>query len=104
MQGFGPKCGSPKGLARGISQNDIKEILQVHNQWRAKVANGLVTRGIPGPQPPAADMEQMVMNIIYYASNSEWKIPMPLFTMNQKKSLTQQDYRYYFYRNTYSSS
>jgi len=58
-EGFGPKCGSPKGLARGISQSDIKEILQVHNQWRAKVANGLVTRGIPGPQPPAADMEQM---------------------------------------------
>ena len=71
LQGFGPKCGSPKGLARGISQSDIKEILQVHNQWRAKVANGLVTRGIPGPQPPAADMEQMVINIIYYDFNSE---------------------------------
>ena len=53
-------------MARGISQSDIKEILQVHNQWRAKVANGLVTRGIPGPQPPAADMEQMVMNISFY--------------------------------------
>ena len=48
-------------MAQGISQNDIKEILEVHNMWRARIANGLVTRGRPGPQPPAADMEQMVM-------------------------------------------
>ena len=39
----------------------MTEILRVHNQWRAKIANGQVTRGRPGPQPPAADMEQMVI-------------------------------------------
>ena len=39
----------------------MREILRVHNQWRAKIANGQVTRGRPGPQPPAADMEQMVI-------------------------------------------
>lgn len=59
-EGYGPQCGSPQGLAQGISQNDIKEILQVHNMWRARISNGLVTRGkYGGPQPPAADMEQM---------------------------------------------
>ena len=64
VQGYGPQCGSPSGLGRGISQNDIKEILHVHNKWRAKIANGFVTRGRPGPQPPAANMEKMVIYTI----------------------------------------
>ena len=34
--------------------------MRVHNELRAKVANGQEKRGKPGPQPPAADMEQMV--------------------------------------------
>ena len=28
--------------------------------YRAKLANGFERRGRPGPQPPAADMEEMV--------------------------------------------
>ena len=71
VQGYGPQCGSPKGLSRGVSENEMREILRVHNQWRAKIANGQVTRGRPGPQPPAADMEQMViLNSIYNSAKN----------------------------------
>ena len=71
IQGYGPQCGSPKGLSRGVSENEMREILRVHNQWRAKIANGQVTRGRPGPQPPAADMEQMViLNSIYNSAKN----------------------------------
>ena len=58
LQGYGPKCG--RALGHGITQSDIDEILQVHNQYRAKIANGQERRGKPGPQPPAADMQLMV--------------------------------------------
>ena len=58
MQGYGPKCGQV--LGSGITRQDKEEILRVHNELRAKVANGNEKRGKPGPQPPAADMEQMV--------------------------------------------
>ena len=34
--------------------------MRIHNELRAKLANGKERRGRPGPQPPAADMEQMV--------------------------------------------
>ena len=47
-------------LSSGVSRQDMVEILKVHNEWRATLANGLEKRGRPGPQPPAADMEQMV--------------------------------------------
>lgn len=57
-QGYGAKCGQV--LSSGTTEQDIQEILKVHNELRAKLANGLEKRGKPGPQPPAADMEQMV--------------------------------------------
>ena len=57
-QGYGPKCGQV--LGSGITRQDKEEILRVHNELRAKVANGQEKRGKPGPQPPASDMEQMV--------------------------------------------
>jgi len=56
-QGFGAKC--TQVLGSGTDQREIKEILRVHNELRAKLANGLEKRGQPGPQPPAADMEEM---------------------------------------------
>jgi len=56
-QGFGDKCGSV--LGNGITNQDIKDILRVHNELRAKIANGLEKRGKPGPQPPASNMEEM---------------------------------------------
>ena len=62
-QGYGDKCG--KVLGSGISGQDEKEILRVHNELRAKIANGQERRGKPGPQPPAANMEQMVSRYTY---------------------------------------
>ena len=57
-QGYGDKCG--KVLGSGISGQDAQEILRVHNELRAKIANGQERRGKPGPQPPAANMDQIV--------------------------------------------
>ena len=64
MQGYGPKCGQV--LGSGITRQDKEEILRVHNELRAKVAQGKENRGKPGPQPPAADMEQMVESPFLY--------------------------------------
>ena len=47
-------------LGSGISRSEQEEIVRVHNEFRARIANGQERRGKPGPQPPAADMEQMV--------------------------------------------
>ena len=58
----------------------MREILRVHNQWRAKIANGLVTRGRPGPQPPAADMEQMVILFLIQYTTTQLKIMLHHFS------------------------
>ena len=59
MQGSGPACnGQP--LARGVTEAEMKTILEVHNRYRAKIARGEERRGSPGPQPPAANMKIMV--------------------------------------------
>jgi len=56
-QGFGDKCGTV--LGSGITNQDRQEIVRVHNELRSEIANGRERRGKPGPQPPAANMEQM---------------------------------------------
>ena len=38
----------------------IQVILDLHNQYRARVARGQESRGRGGPQPPAANMRQLV--------------------------------------------
>ena len=58
-EGFGDKCG--RVLGSGTTKQDQLEIIRVHNELRAVIANGLERRGKPGPQPPAANMEQMVI-------------------------------------------
>ena len=75
LQGAGPACnGQP--LARGVSKQEIQQILEVHNRYvwysmiskdiievaryRSLIARGEERRGKPGPQPGAADMKQMV--------------------------------------------
>jgi hypothetical protein len=40
-----------------------QEILDVHNELRRRVAQGLETTGRPGPQPPAANMRKLVSEI-----------------------------------------
>jgi len=58
-KGAGPACnGQP--LARGVSKQEIQQILEVHNRYRAVIARGEERRGKPGPQPPAADMKRMI--------------------------------------------
>ena len=58
LQGYGPKCS--KVLGSGLTAAEKSQILRLHNEYRATLANGLERRGKPGPQPPAADMQQMV--------------------------------------------
>ncbi|PSN29619.1 Venom allergen 5 [Blattella germanica] len=54
----GEACGEVhyRGLA---SDAEIQEILEQHNKYRSKVALGHATRGNPGPQPSAANMNQL---------------------------------------------
>ena len=36
-------------------------VMDLHNKKRMKIANGLEKRGDPGPQPPAANMMELVI-------------------------------------------
>jgi len=58
FKGIGPSCNG-EVLRRGVSQDEIQEILSFHNKFRAKIARGEEKRGRPGPQPPAANMRKM---------------------------------------------
>lgn len=51
-------CG--KVLVRGLDEDEKELVTRLHNERRAFVANGLEKRGDPGPQPPAANMMEMV--------------------------------------------
>lgn len=57
-KGFGSKCGGTP-LARGVTEREKQEIVDIHNRFRAKLARGEEKRGAPGPQPPASDMQIM---------------------------------------------
>ena len=58
-----------------VTAADKNLILQVHNSLRQKVANGLETRGKPGPQPPAANMRELVREI-------KFSLTCPRITLN----------------------
>ena len=45
-----------------FKQADREEIVNKHNQLRAKVANGKEQKGIDGAQPKAANMRKMAWN------------------------------------------
>ena len=64
MQGYGKKCSKVLGSQLGAGEKE--EIMRIHNELRAKLANGKERRGRPGPQPPAADMEQMVGQVDFF--------------------------------------
>jgi len=55
----GPSCNG-KHIGRGVTKQEIQEILDVHNRLRAIISRGEETRGSPGPQPSAADMREMI--------------------------------------------
>nr|P35780.1 RecName: Full=Venom allergen 5; AltName: Full=Allergen Pol f V; AltName: Full=Antigen 5; Short=Ag5; AltName: Full=Cysteine-rich venom protein; Short=CRVP; AltName: Allergen=Pol f 5 [Polistes fuscatus] len=46
----------------GPTEEEKKLIVNEHNRFRQKVAQGLETRGNPGPQPAASDMNNLVWN------------------------------------------
>jgi hypothetical protein len=41
-----------------------QQIVDVHNKLRRRVAQGYETLGAPGPQPSAANMREIVSNIL----------------------------------------
>ena len=45
---------------RGVTEEDKIIILKTHNTYRNTVAIGKETRGAAGPQPPAANMRELV--------------------------------------------
>lgn len=46
----------------GVISSDRQLILDSHNKYRAKVARGEESQGLPGPQYSASDMQQLVWN------------------------------------------
>ena len=54
-------AGTCNRLQGGVKAEEIGVILELHNQYRARVANGQERRGRGGrAQPPAANMRQLV--------------------------------------------
>ncbi|KAI9558015.1 hypothetical protein GHT06_014768 [Daphnia sinensis] len=57
---WGAACQPPYPTVSIISADEITVILNAHNDYRRKVAQGLETRGNPGPQPSASNMRQLI--------------------------------------------
>ena len=77
-----------------MSTSERNEIVRVHNELRAKLANGQETFGKPGPQPPAADMETMVSASIIFNLHFDFNTPHfgnppkhPYYLLQTKKNL-----------------
>ncbi len=62
------RCGEV--LERGLSPSEREEVVRLHNERRAFIANGLEARGDPGPQPKAANMMELVGDGVKTAQNS----------------------------------
>ncbi|XP_046458405.1 venom allergen 3 homolog [Daphnia pulex] len=56
---WGAACRPAYPSSSIVTDADIVTILNVHNDYRRKVAQGLETRGSPGPQPPASNMREL---------------------------------------------
>ena len=52
------RCG--KTLERGLSKSEQDTVVRLHNEKRARVANGKESKGRGGPQPSAANMMELV--------------------------------------------
>lgn len=55
------KCTQRGNYGGGLSQAEKNALLNRHNQLRQWVAQGRETRGNPGPQPAAKNMQNMVL-------------------------------------------
>lgn len=42
-----------------VTETDKKDIVNLHNELRRRLAKGLEQRGSPGPQPSAANMREL---------------------------------------------
>ena len=60
-QDYGAFCRQP--LCSGVDVTTQQQIVDLHNELRRTVAKGLETSGNPGPQPPAANMQEIVSKI-----------------------------------------
>ena len=47
-------------LDRGVSKEEIRRIVETHNNYRARIAQGKETKGRPGPQIGAKNMRELV--------------------------------------------
>ncbi|XP_023313911.1 ancylostoma secreted protein-like [Trichogramma pretiosum] len=56
---FTPSANCGQVLTVGLSTEEKKAIVDLHNELRMKVARGQELRGAPGPQPPATDMQTL---------------------------------------------
>ena len=52
------RCGEV--LNRNLTEDEKMLVMDMHNQKRMEIANGLELRGDPGPQPSAANMMELV--------------------------------------------
>ncbi len=52
-------------MERGLTDEERIEVVRLHNEKRAFLANGMEMRGDPGPQPMAANMMEMVIFLAY---------------------------------------
>ena len=59
MQGVGATCGGGV-YSRDVTEEEMKTILDIHNKYRARIAQGQERQGAPGPQPGAANMQELV--------------------------------------------
>ncbi|XP_032782776.2 venom allergen 5.01 [Daphnia magna] len=57
---WGEACQPPYPTVSSVSTDEITIILKAHNDYRRQVAQGLETRGNPGPQPSASNMRQLI--------------------------------------------
>lgn len=59
-------------MGQGLNANEIKTVVELHNKLRSGLANGQEGRGSPGPQPPAANMLEMVWDEELAAVAQTW--------------------------------
>ena len=56
---YAERCG--KVIKGNLTEDEKLLVMDLHNKKRMLIANGLEKRGDPGPQPPAANMMELVI-------------------------------------------
>lgn len=78
----------------GITDEDKELILKMHNELRAKVAKGNESLGLPGPQPSAARMHQLIWNEELAKIAQAWALQCPTgHDVERKRRLCSRKYR-----------